>query len=224
MKKLLFILGLCAACSAQAETYSLATCGLQWDYNVADEPQIDGYRWELETPYDSGTWVAQPNEPAPADRTDTCVEAGMGLGDNRLRLKAFNAAGESAPSNEVTAYLVDTAPPSSPTIVLFTSTKLATNCDVQWTFNAGDELQIDGYRVQRETPFDSGTWAQALEVPVPSDRQASCAAAGIVVGANRLRVVAYNAAGESAPSSPTDLYIVDAVPPAPGMATVILEP
>jgi len=87
-----------------AETAPI-TGGLAWDYDIADESRIDGYRL-----YDGAALIHEIADPAA--RSVTFVAAGLAAGEYSLMLTAYNAVDESMPSNTLDALIVDGAPPT----------------------------------------------------------------------------------------------------------------
>ena len=81
---------------------------------------------------------------------------------------------------------------------------LGTTVMLAWDYAPEDEVKIDGFRVYR----NDGVYLDGID---PATRDVSLAMAP---GAYTLVATAYNAAGESQPSNPVSVTVVD-VPPAP---------
>lgn len=97
------VLLLCAS-SATANTIGPG-CKFAWDYPVASESRIDGYRLYLDG-QPSSTALASARELACPTMTD---------GSHIVALVAYNAAGESAKSNALDLVFVSSKP-DAPTV------------------------------------------------------------------------------------------------------------
>ncbi|HKI55406.1 MAG TPA: fibronectin type III domain-containing protein, partial [Anaerolineales bacterium] len=120
---------------------------------------------------------------------------------------AFNANGNSAPSNSVQANVPNVAPadPTNLAATLVTSTQV----DMSWTDNSNNE---DGFRVERSG--DGGvTWN---EVGTTAADVATFSDAGLTPGtAYMYRVYAFNGVGDSAnPAGPIDVTTTTGTAPA----------
>ncbi len=111
----------------------------------------------------------------------------------KYQVVAFNAQGESPPSNEASATTATTLP-SAPT-GLTAATVSGTQIDLAWRDNAGNET---GFRIERRGA-DSSQWT---EVGTVAQNVTVFRNTGLATGATYLyRVLAYNAAGNSPPSN-----------------------
>jgi chitodextrinase len=137
----------------------------------------------------------------------------MGLPPNTTffyRIRSFNAAGDSAYSNETSATTPSAiAPPAAPSNL--TTTTVATNqVGLAWTDNSDNE---DNFRIERSTGL-SGTWAEiatvAAGVTTFSDTGVSPQTA------YSYRVRAHNAGGDSAYSNEVSVT-TPPVPPGGGI-------
>ncbi len=106
MKKLFLAALLAFASPLSAQTIT-GDCDVAFDFPVEQEPQLDGFRFTLN--------AAPGLEITPEARGATCAELGVIPGLNTLTVEAFNALGESAPSNTLTFYIVESAPTTAPT-------------------------------------------------------------------------------------------------------------
>lgn len=77
-------------------------CSFGWEYAVEDENKIDGYQFIV-----NGEPGLQVDKTL---RTASCEDVGIEPADYVLSLVAYNATGESAPSNELVFTFVDAAP------------------------------------------------------------------------------------------------------------------
>jgi hypothetical protein len=94
------------ASAVNAQTITTG-CSFQWDW-TGDEALLDGFNFYVDdkaaVPVDS------------ADRGLTCTEAGVEIGAHVAKVTAFNAVGETTPSNEVNFTFV-LGVPSAPTVL-----------------------------------------------------------------------------------------------------------
>jgi subtilisin family serine protease len=124
----------------------------------------------------------------------------------KYQVVAFNAQGESPPSNEASATTA-IALPSAPT-GLTASAVSGTQIDLAWRDNAGNET---GYRIERR---DAGG-SQWAEIGTVAQNVTVYRQTGLTAGATyHYRVLAYNAAGNSAPSNEVSATL-PTVPTAP---------
>jgi len=174
---------------------------LAWTDNSGNE---DGFVIERST--DGGaTWnpVGQTGAGV-ATFSDTTVIPGNSY---LYQVYAFNANGNSLPSNSVQA-VVPNVIPADPTNLAAT-TVASTQVDLAWTDNANNE---DGFRIERSDD-GGGTWNQvgqtAANVTTFSDT-------GLTPGTGYMyRVYAFNAVGDSVnPAGPIAVTTTTGTPPA----------
>ncbi|MDX1345946.1 MAG: hypothetical protein R3179_08600 [Sedimenticolaceae bacterium] len=98
-----------AAHFASAQTITTG-CAFAWDYDAAAQQTIDGFRLYVD---------AAPVLDIPADeRQATCEASEITSGTHDVHVTAFNAVGESPPSNALSVTFV-TTPPAAPTTFHF---------------------------------------------------------------------------------------------------------
>lgn len=84
-------------------------CSLTWDYVEPLPSNVDGFRLFVDgTPIWRGT-----------ERVVSCVDLGIGVGAHEAYVVAYNAAGESMPSNTLTFLVVDSGPVEAPVLLRF---------------------------------------------------------------------------------------------------------
>ncbi len=178
-----------------------AQVDLAWTDNSANE---DGFVIERST--DGGAnWISVGQTAAGvATFSDTTVIPGNSY---LYQVYAFNANGNSAPSNSVQANVPNVVP-ADPTNLIATAVA-STQVDLAWTDNANNE---DGFRIERSAA-GSSNWASvgqtAANITTFSD-------AGLTPGTGyQYRVYAFNAVGDSAnPAGPLSVTTTSGTPPA----------
>ena len=143
--------------------------------------------------------------------TDTEVAESTSYG---YRVKAVNAIGESAYSNEATT-TTPLGPPSAPSSLTATAVS-SSAIDLAWTDNAGSET---GFKIERRT----GAWGTYTEIATVGAGATTFQSTGLTASTSyTYRVRATNAAGDSAYSntaSATTLSSSGDVPTAPSSLT-----
>jgi len=175
---------------------------ITWTDNANNET---GFRIERRTESGSFTQIATVN-------ANTTVYTNTGLTNNtnyRYRVRAYNAAGDSAASNEVSITTGDTpAAPSNLVAVLATGDSAL----LSWSDNSNNE---SGFMLERRT--GSGSYTQIATLTANTNSYINT---GLSPNTTyRYRIRAYNSSGESAwsneanvttgstPAAPTDLRI-----------------
>ncbi|MGB7874108.1 MAG: fibronectin type III domain-containing protein [Anaerolineales bacterium] len=186
---------------------SSAQVDLAWMDNATNE---DGFVVER-SDYDSvsGVWSAftQVGDTAAANVTTFSDTTVAPVSTYQYRVYAFNANGNSLPSNVAEVTTPD-VPPAAPTVLMTTAVTSA-QVDLAWTDNSGNE---DGFVVQRST--DGGTtWNQAGQTAVDV---ATFSDTAVVPGSSYLyQVYAFNANGNSLPSNNVQADVPNVVPADP---------
>jgi len=167
---------------------------LAWTDNATDE---QGYRLER-APDAGGVAGAYTQIASVSANVRTYSNTGL-VASTRFwyRVRAYNAAGNSAYSNETSATTLP--PPAAPSALLATPVS-GTRIDLAWTDNATDE---QGFRVERAPDAGgvAGTYAQITSVGVNVRTYSNTGLTNGTVYWYRVR--AYNASGNSAYSNQT---------------------
>ncbi|MCR4409165.1 MAG: SBBP repeat-containing protein [Candidatus Saccharicenans sp.] len=156
---------------------------LSWTDNSGGE---SGFRLERKT--GSGNWVTLTNLAANVTSyPDTSV---VETTTYTYRIFAFNASGDSAPSNEATVTTPDLTVPIAPSNLQATALS-ATSARLTWVDNAYNE---DGFKVERKTGA-GGTWSQVGTAGVDATSFTDSGLSELTTYYYRVR--AHNNAGDS---------------------------
>jgi hypothetical protein len=177
-----------------------AQVDLAWTDNSGNE---DGFIVQRST--DGGTTWSEAGQTVAdvAVFSDTTVIPG---GSYLYQVYAFNANGNSSPSNTVQADVLNVVP-ADPTDLVATSVA-STQVDLAWIDNSNNE---DGFRVERSDD-GGGTWG---EVGTTAANVTSFGDTGLASGTGYMyRVYTFNAVGDSAnPAGPITVTTTSGTPP-----------
>jgi len=195
----------------QATAFNGVRIDLAWTDNATDEL---GFRIEraLNVGGVAGAYVRIASVGA---NVTTYSNTGLQNGTTYwYRVRAYNAVGPSAYTNEATATTL--APPAAPSVlqaVPFSHVRI----DLTWTDNATDE---QGFRIERAPDVSGvpGTFAQIASVAANVTTYSSTGLAGSTRYWYRVR--AYSAVGNSPYSNTTDATTLPTPPPAAPTALV----
>src|SRR5205823_5108210 len=177
---------------------TLFRSNLSWTDNASNE---DGFKLYESSDGVHYNWVAAVGANATA-YTWTGASPGSTYS---FRVTAYNAAGESAPSN--TATVTTPAPPAAPSNLAATAAASGSRVDLTWADNADNET---GFKV-----YKSSDEANYTVLATAARRSSAFSWTGASPGSTySFQVTASNAAGESAPSN-TATVTTPAPPAAP---------
>ncbi|HLL00560.1 MAG TPA: Ig-like domain-containing protein, partial [Myxococcaceae bacterium] len=153
---------------------------------------VDGAPVGTTTANAAGTWsLVQPT--ALAD------------GQHTVRATSTDAAGNTSPSSNTNAFIIDTTPPAAPVVLTPANGSTTTNNTPTYTGTAepGSTVTVfvDGTSIGTVTATPGGTWSLAQP-------------AALAEGPHTVRATATDAAGNTSPVSNTNTFTVDTVPPA----------
>ena len=135
--------------------------------------------------------------------TNTSVPAGV----YTYRVKATNAVGDSAPSNEDDATITDLQPPAAPSNL--SATGGSSQAVLAWTDNASNE---SGFKIERKLTADPDT--SFAQVGTAGANATGFTNTSVAAGAYIYRVRANNAAGDSPFSNTADATVTAQAGPA----------
>jgi len=196
-----------APSSLTATAVSSSQINLTWTDNASNET---GFKIERKTPQSGGTYT----------EIATVLEANItGFFDNSVtsgtqyfyRVRAFNAGGNSAFSNEANA--------TTPTFIAAPGNLTATavsgsQINLAWTDNASNET---GFKIERKTPQSGGTYAEIASLAANITGYSNL---GLISGTSYFyRVRAFNAGGHSAYSNEAEATTLSNLPAAPNNLT-----
>jgi parallel beta-helix repeat protein len=180
-----------------ATAISSVRVDLSWTDNSSDET---GFKIERKTG-EGGTYAQIATRSA-----NVTTYSNTGLTQNTIyyyRVRAYNASGDSAFSNEAAATTTQINAPSN----LSATTISASQIDLSWTDNSVDET---GFKIERKTG-DSGTYSQ---ITTRSANITTFLNTGLAQNTNYYyRIRAYNAGGNSEYSNETSVSTPVAVLP-----------
>jgi predicted phage tail protein len=169
---------------------SVSRIDLQWDDNSTNE---DGFAVERKQGC-CGAWTPLPDAPANAT---TYQSTGLACGTSyAYRVRAFNAAGNSAYANEAaaTTSACPLSPPAAPSWLRVTAVS-SSRIDLRWNDNSTNE---DGFSIERKQGCCS-PWTPLPNAPANATTYQST---GLACGTSyAYRVRAFNAAGSSGPAN-----------------------
>jgi hypothetical protein len=187
-----------------------AQVDLAWTDNSANETGF-----VIERSDDGGTTWNQAGQTGPdvATFSDTAVIPG---GSYLYQVYAFNANGNSGPSNSVQADVPNVVP-ADPTNLMATAVA-STQVDLAWMDNSNNE---DGFRVERSDD-GGGTWNPVGQTAA---NVTSFSNTGLTSATGYMyRVYAFNAVGDSAnPAGPISVTTTTGTPPAAPSNLVTLD-
>jgi len=165
---------------------------LNWVDNANNE---QGFKIERKTGAGTYAQIAQVSA-----NTTTYTDSGLSAGTYSYRVCAFNAAGNSGYSNEVTVTVGAVVAPAAPSGLAGQSFK-GNTVILTWVDNANNE---QGFKIERKT--GAGTFAEIVQVSADATSyNDSPVTAGTTYS---YRVRAFNAAGNSAYSNEISVTVV----------------
>jgi len=190
-----------APTSLTATAVTSAQVDLAWTDNAINE---DGF--VIERSDDLGATWAQVGQTVTDVTTfsDTTVSP---VSTYQYRVYAYNANGNSLPSNIVEVTTPD-LPPDAPTGLVATVISSA-QVDLAWTDVANNE---DGYIIERSD--NGGAWSQ-VGLPTAADATTFSDTTVLPAGNYTYQVYAFNANGNSLPSNSVQVTTPDVLPAAP---------
>lgn len=187
-----------------ASAVSATQINLAWADNSSNEA---GFRVERSTDGINFTQVATPGAGA-TTFSNTGLTASTAY---TYRVRAYNAAGDSDPTNDAAAMTLTPAPPTAPDSLTATAIS-STQINLSWADRSNNET---GFRIERST----GGGAYSL-IATTGANAVSYPSTGLTANTSySFRVRAYNADGESADSNAATATTPGAAPAAPGSFT-----
>jgi hypothetical protein len=184
--------------SAAGSSFTAIT--LAWTDNASDE---DGY--VIERSPDGSAWSQLA---ALAPNSNGYVDSGLVTGSTwSYRVRAFNEGGSSGFAGPVSATTLILLPPS-PASVLTATAVTSARIDLAWNDNSSNE---SGFRVERSTDGVNYTLIATTGPNVRTFSNTLLSAATLYY----YRIVAFNAAGNAAPSNVASATTPQSVPAAP---------
>lgn len=187
-----------------ASAVSAAQINLAWADNSANET---GFRVERSTDGINFTQIATPGAGV-TSFSNTGLTASTAY---TYRVRAYNPAGDSDPTNDASATTLTPAPPSAPDSLAATVAS-STQINLTWADRSNNET---GFRIERSTA--GGAYAV---IATTGANAVSYASTGLAANtAYSFRIRAYNADGDSAYSNVASATTSGAIPAAPGSFT-----
>ncbi|MGH7607491.1 MAG: fibronectin type III domain-containing protein [Gemmatimonadales bacterium] len=191
-----------------ATAVSSARIDLSWTDNATNE---EGFRIER---CDGASCTVFADVGSAAAGATASQNSGLTAGTRyTYRVRAYNAAGQSAPSNTASATTEPLAPPVTPPAApseLAATVVSGTRIDLTWTDNSTDE---DGFAIERCSGAGCTAFAPAASVGANATSYQNSGLSGGTI--YRYRVRALNGAGFSGYSNIVTATTDDAVPAAP---------
>ena len=179
---------------------------LSWTDNSSNETGFT-----IQRQVDGGTWDNN-YDTVGADIT-TYDDLNLDPGNYNYRIIAYNLYGDSLPSNEADAVILDI--PLTPTNLEAVGDSGTATISLTWTDNSDNET---GFRIQRQV--DGGAWNDNYDTVGPNVITYDDGP-GLSNGTYNYRVVAYNGNGNSNPSNEDSAIISTSVPEDPSNLTSI---
>ena len=183
---------------------SQKTITLAWTDNSATETSFI-----IQRQFNGGVWnnaFAAVNA-----NTVTYTDASLSAGTYRYRIVAHNEFGNSAPTSEQEASILDF--PASPTSLAASPDNTTGTVSLSWVDASGNET---GFIIQRQV--DGGAWNNqyaTLGANVTAYTDNNQGNGQLTAGTYAYRVCAYNANGNSNPSNTASAQITTSLPAAP---------